>query len=88
MNGKLYICGGITRSFLNHNSVISSVPNIHVDVYNKEQDFWEHCSDTVIARHGTGTVSVGTFIYVIGGTTTQFNRIHRSVECFDTDTKT
>ena len=57
-------------------------------MYNKEHDVWEHCSDTVIARHGAGTVSVGTFIYVIGGTTTQFNRIHGSVECFDTDTKT
>ena len=39
----------------------------------------------VIARHGTGTASVGTLIHIIGGTTTLFNRILRSVECFDTD---
>jgi N-acetylneuraminic acid mutarotase len=86
VNGKLYLCGGITRSFLNNNSVIGSEPSI--DVYNKEKDVWEHYSDMVIARHGAGTVSDGTLIYMIGGTTTQFNRILRSVECFDTDTKT
>ena len=37
------------------------------DVYNKEQDVWEHCSDMVIARH-----SAGTLIYIIGGTTAQY----------------
>jgi N-acetylneuraminic acid mutarotase len=86
VNGKLYVCGGITRSFLNHHSVISSEHSI--DVYNKVHDVWEHCSDMGIARHGAGTVSDGTLIYIIGGTTTQFHRILRSVECFDTDTKT
>ena len=37
------------------------------DVYNKEHDVWEHCSDMVIARH-----SAGTLIYIIGGTTAQY----------------
>ena len=87
VNSKLYLCGGITRSFLNCNSVISSEPSI--DVYNKEHDVWEHCTDMEIARHGAGTVSDGTLIYIIGGTTTQLNSlILRSVECFETDTKT
>jgi N-acetylneuraminic acid mutarotase len=86
VNDKLYLCGGVTKSFVNHNSVISSVPSI--DVYNKEQDVWEHCSDMVTARHSAGTASVGSLIYIIGGATTQYNRIFRSVECFDTDTKT
>ena len=80
MNNKLYLCGGITRSVIHRNSVISSVPSI--DVYNKEQDVWEHCSDMVIARH-----SAGTLIYIIGGTIAQYDRIFRSVECFDTETK-
>ena len=86
VNDKLYLCGGITKSFVNRNSVVSSVHSI--DVYNKEQDVWEHCSDMVIARHSAGTASVGSLIYIIGGATTQYNRIFRSVECFDTDTKT
>ena len=86
VNDKLHLCGGVTTSFINRNSVISSVPSI--DVYNKEQDVWEHCSDMVIARHSAGTACVGSLIYIIGGATTQYNRIFRSVECFDTDTKT
>jgi hypothetical protein len=75
LNDKLYLCGtigGITTSFISRNSVISSVLSIDIDVYNKEQDTWEHCSDTVIAHHNAGTTSVSSLIYryIIGGTTT------------------
>jgi hypothetical protein len=63
VNGKLYICGGITRSFLNRNYVISSVTSI--DVYNKEHDVWEQCSDTVIARHGSLTPEIQVFVSVL-----------------------
>jgi hypothetical protein len=64
LNDKLYLCGttgGITTSFISRNSVISSV--LSIDVYNKEQDTWEHCSDTVIAHHNAGTTSVSSLIY-------------------------
>jgi hypothetical protein len=81
LNDKLYLCGttgGITTSFISRISVISSV--LSIDVYNKEQDTWEHCSNTVIAHHNAGTTSV--YRYIIGGATTQCNRIFRSVDFF------
>ena len=85
VNDKLYLCGttgGITTSFISRISVISSV--LSIDVYNKEQDTCEHCSNTVIAHHNAGTTSVSSLIYryIIGGATTQCNRIFRSVDFF------
>ncbi|CAC5382987.1 unnamed protein product [Mytilus coruscus] len=85
INGIMYLCGGATRSYTSMDSVISSVSSI--DVYNKENDVWEFCSDMVVSRHDAAVASVGDLIYIIGGASTQSNRILRSVECFDTSTK-
>ena len=88
MNDKLYLCGtigGIITSFISRISVISSV--LSIDVYNKEQDTWEHCSDTVIAHHNAGTTSVSFFNTPVHNwrgnyTDSQCNRIFRSVDFF------
>ncbi|VDI67343.1 kelch-like protein 1/4/5 [Mytilus galloprovincialis] len=85
INGVMYLCGGATRSYTSMDSVISSVSSI--DVYNKEHDVWEFCSDMVVSRHDAAVAAVGDLIYIIGGASTQSNRILRSVECFDTSTK-
>lgn len=53
----MYLCGGATRSYTSMDSVISSVSSI--DVYNKEHDVWEFCSDMVVSRHDAAVAAVG-----------------------------
>ena len=57
VNGVMYLCGGATRSYTSRDSVISSTSSI--DMYIKDLDIWEHCSDMVVARHDAGTAAVG-----------------------------
>ena len=44
LKNKLYLCGGVTTSFISSNTVISNV--------------LEHYSDVVMDRHSAGTASV------------------------------
>lgn len=75
-NGRMYLCGGATRSYNNKDSVITSTGGI--DVYNSRDDVWEHCTDMVVPRHDAAAAVVGMYFYNIIPTLTGLQFIEKS----------
>ncbi|KAK3103013.1 hypothetical protein FSP39_015766 [Pinctada imbricata] len=80
-SGRLYLCGGATRTFTRMESTLSSVGVL--DVYDQERDVWIPIAQMSTPRHNAGCTVVDDKIYIIGGVSTVRNQILQSVECFD-----
>ncbi|XP_053376722.1 beta-scruin-like [Mercenaria mercenaria] len=57
VNGKLYLCGGATRTYEAKNSLLCSVSAI--DRYDAVDGEWHHVTDLVIPRHDSGAAIAG-----------------------------
>ncbi|KAL3852338.1 hypothetical protein ACJMK2_015995 [Sinanodonta woodiana] len=82
VQGRIYICGGATRSYNCKNSVLNSVSSI--DIYEPKTDHWSLATNMVFPRHSAGAAVIGDQIYIIGGMSSHNNRLLQSVECYDT----
>ncbi|KAK3600706.1 hypothetical protein CHS0354_011388 [Potamilus streckersoni] len=82
VQGRIYICGGATRSFNCKNSVLNSVSSI--DMYEAKTDHWSLVTNMVVPRHSAGAAVIGDRIYILGGMSSPNNLLLQSVECYDT----
>lgn len=62
-NGRMYLCGGATRSYNSTDSVVVSTAS--VDVYDRRDDHWEHCSNMVVPRHDAGAAVSGSAFIIV-----------------------